>query len=165
MWTRTKTLNSYIRGSMKILLIQSKICHIFHYHMNIILKLMGEFISELVEIVHFTSIVTNFSVKPWGAKVFSLQIHLSSRYLRAAAVLILFSNMVTWRSWFKSWLLWKHFGSSLLFGLFWCRSDVWSSALKVAPLYVQDLAIGTLCSVNYFPFLAVSCTFYFFFYF
>ena len=62
---------------------------------------MGEFVTELVEIVHFTSIVTNFSVKPCGAKVFSLQIHLSSRYLRAAAVLILFCNMVTLRSSFK----------------------------------------------------------------
>ena len=56
---------------------------------------MGESVTELVEIVHFTSIVTNFSVKPSGAKAFSLQIYLSSRYLRAAAVLILFSNMVT----------------------------------------------------------------------
>ena len=56
---------------------------------------MGESVTELVEIVHFTSIVTNFSVKPSGAKAFSLKIYLSSRYLRAAAVLILFSNMVT----------------------------------------------------------------------
>ena len=63
MGTRTETLNSYIRGTMQILLIQSEICHIFHYHVNIILKLMVEFVTELVEIVHFFSIVTNFSVQ------------------------------------------------------------------------------------------------------
>ena len=49
--------------SMQILLIQFEICHIFHYHVNIILKLMVEFVTELVEIVHFFSIVTNFSVQ------------------------------------------------------------------------------------------------------
>ena len=60
---RAKTLNSYIRGIMQILLIQSKICHIFHYHVNIISKLMTEFVTELVETVHFFGIVTNFSVQ------------------------------------------------------------------------------------------------------
>ena len=61
MWTRTKALNSYIPGSMQILLIQSEIRHIFHY-VNIMLKLMAEFVNELVEIVHFFSIVTIFCV-------------------------------------------------------------------------------------------------------
>ena len=56
---------------MQILLIQSEICHIFHNHVNIISKLMidfvtelveiVDFVTELVEIVHFVSIVTNFS--------------------------------------------------------------------------------------------------------
>ena len=36
---------------MQILLIQSEIRHIFHYHVNIILKHMVEFVSESVEIV------------------------------------------------------------------------------------------------------------------
>ena len=63
MWTRMKTLNSSIPESMQILLIQSEIRHIFHYHVNIILKHMVEFVSESVEIVHFFSIVTNFSVQ------------------------------------------------------------------------------------------------------
>ena len=58
MCTRTKTLNSYNRGIMQILQIQSEICH-----MNIISKLMTEFVTELMEIVHFFSIVTNFSVQ------------------------------------------------------------------------------------------------------
>ena len=49
MRTRTKTLNKYIRGIQQILLIQSKICHVFHYHVNIISKLMAEFVIELVE--------------------------------------------------------------------------------------------------------------------
>ena len=31
MWTRTKTLNSYNRGILRILLIQSKICDIFQH--------------------------------------------------------------------------------------------------------------------------------------
>ena len=52
------------------------------------------------------------------SKVFSLQVHLSSWYLRAAAVLILFCNMVTLRSSIKLWLSWKCFASSLLSGLF-----------------------------------------------
>ena len=59
MRTRMKTLNSYIPGSMQILLIHSKIRHIFHYHVNTILKLMVEFVNELVEIVHLFSIVTS----------------------------------------------------------------------------------------------------------
>ena len=58
-----KTLKSYIPGSMQILLIQSKIRHIFHYHVNIILKHMVEFVSESGEIVHFFSVVTSFSVQ------------------------------------------------------------------------------------------------------
>ena len=44
-------------------LIQSKICHKFHYHVNIISKLMTESATELVEIVHFLSIITEFSVE------------------------------------------------------------------------------------------------------
>ena len=41
---------------------------------------MTEYVTELVEIVHFFSIVTSFSVQAiCGAKVFYLQIHLSSR--------------------------------------------------------------------------------------
>ena len=41
---------------------------------------MTEYVTELVEIVHFFSIVTNFSVQAiCGAKVFCLQIHLPSR--------------------------------------------------------------------------------------
>ena len=63
MWTRTKTLNSYIPGSMQVLLIQSEICHIFHYLVNIILKLMAEFVTGLVEVVHFFSILTSVSVQ------------------------------------------------------------------------------------------------------
>ena len=118
-WTRTETLNSYIPGSMQILLIQSKIRHIFHYQVNIILKLVVKFVTELVGIVHFFSIVTNFSVQAnLGDNVFSLQIHLSSWYLRAAAGLISFCNMVTLRWSFKLWLSWKCFASSLLSGLF-----------------------------------------------
>ena len=45
--------------------------------------------------------------KLFGAKVFNLQIHWSSWYPRAAAVLVLFSNMVTLRSSFKLWFSWK----------------------------------------------------------
>ena len=63
MGTRTKTLGSYIRGIMQILLIQFQICHIFRYHVNIILKLLTVVVTELVEIVRFFSIVANFSVK------------------------------------------------------------------------------------------------------
>ena len=59
---KTKT-NSYIRGMLQILLIQSKICHIFRNHLNIISKLMTEFVTELVETAHFFSIITNFSVQ------------------------------------------------------------------------------------------------------
>ena len=50
-------------GKYANLLIQSEIRHIFHYDVNIILKLMVEFLSESVEIVHFFSIVTNFGVQ------------------------------------------------------------------------------------------------------
>ena len=39
------------------------IFHIFHYHVNIISKLMTEFVSELVEFVHSLYIVTNFNVQ------------------------------------------------------------------------------------------------------
>ena len=35
---------------MQILLIQPEICHIFHYHVNIISKIMTKFFTELVEI-------------------------------------------------------------------------------------------------------------------
>ena len=62
-WTRTKTLNGYTRAIMQIVLIQSEICHTFHYHVNIIPKPMTEFVTELVETLHFFSIVTNFSVQ------------------------------------------------------------------------------------------------------
>ena len=48
---------------MQIRLIQSEICHIFDYHVNIISKLMTDFVTELVEIVHFFSIVANFIVQ------------------------------------------------------------------------------------------------------
>ena len=51
---------------------------IFHYHENIISKLMTVFVTELVEIVHYFHIVTNFSVKDMRSRSFSLQIHLSS---------------------------------------------------------------------------------------
>ena len=73
--------------------------------------------------------------KPCGAKVFSLQIHLPSWYLQAAAALILLCNIVTLRSLFKLWLSWKCFASSLLSGLF--LSDVWRNAVKVVPLYLR----------------------------
>ena len=63
MLTRAKTLNSYIPGSMQVLLIQSEICHIFHYLVNIILKFIAEFVPELVEFVHFFSIPTSYSVQ------------------------------------------------------------------------------------------------------
>ena len=46
---------------MQTQLIPSKICHIFHYHVNIISKLMTEFVTELIEVVHFFNKVTNFS--------------------------------------------------------------------------------------------------------
>ena len=55
---------------MQSLLIQSEICHIFHYRVHIISKLMTEFISELVEIVYFFSIVTNFSVQAMRSQSF-----------------------------------------------------------------------------------------------
>ena len=42
-----------------LLLIHSQVCHIFNYHVNIILKLMTELVTELVEIAHFFSIVTS----------------------------------------------------------------------------------------------------------
>ena len=61
--TRTKTLSNYIRGIIQILLFQSEICHIFHYHVKILLKVMTDFITELVKIVHFFSIITSFSVQ------------------------------------------------------------------------------------------------------
>ena len=48
---------------MQILLIQSEICHIFHYHVNIIPKIITEVLIKLVETVHFFSIVTNFSIQ------------------------------------------------------------------------------------------------------
>ena len=48
---------------MQILLIQSWICYIFQYHLNKISKLMTDIVTELVEIVHFFSTVTNFSVQ------------------------------------------------------------------------------------------------------
>ena len=52
---------------MQILPIQSEICHTFHYHVNVISKLTTEFITELVEIVHFFSIIINFDVQAlWG---------------------------------------------------------------------------------------------------
>ena len=47
---------------MQILLIQSEICHIFHYHVNITSKIMTEFVTELVETMHFFSVINNFSV-------------------------------------------------------------------------------------------------------
>ena len=48
---------------MQVLLIQPEICHIFHYHVNIISKYTVEFVTELVKVVHFFTIVTNFSVQ------------------------------------------------------------------------------------------------------
>ena len=105
---KTKT-NSYIRGMLQILLIQSKICHIFRNHLNIISKLMTEFVTELVETAHFFSIITISVFKPCGAKVFSLQIHLSSWWLREAAVLILLCNMVRGHA-FKTSLSWGEGG-------------------------------------------------------
>ena len=47
---------------MQNLLIQSDIYHIFHDHVNVISNFMTEFVTELIEIVHFFSIITNFSV-------------------------------------------------------------------------------------------------------
>ena len=55
--------NLHHSGSHANLPVQPKICHFFHYHVKIIWKLMTEFVTELVEIVHFFSIVTNFSVQ------------------------------------------------------------------------------------------------------
>ena len=37
---------------MQILLIQSEFCHIFDYHVNIMSKVMTEFVAELVKISH-----------------------------------------------------------------------------------------------------------------
>ena len=102
-------------GEMQILLIKSEICHLSCEH-NIETSDRVRYWS--VEIVQFFSIVTNFSVQPCGTKVFSIQIHLSSWYLRATAFLILFCKMVTLRSSFNLWLLRKIFPSSLLSGLF-----------------------------------------------
>ena len=48
---------------MQILPVESEICHIFNYHVNILSKLMTQFITESVEVVHFISIITNFSVQ------------------------------------------------------------------------------------------------------
>ena len=45
------------------LLIHSEVCNNFHYHVNVILKLMTEIFTELVEIVHIFSIITDFSVQ------------------------------------------------------------------------------------------------------
>ena len=50
---------------MQILPIQSEIRHIFHYHVNIILKHMVEFVSESVEIVtNEKQIFTNETLYP-----------------------------------------------------------------------------------------------------
>ena len=48
---------------MQILLIQSEIRHTFHCYVNILLKLKVDFVTELVEIVHFFSIVISFNVQ------------------------------------------------------------------------------------------------------
>ena len=102
--------------------------------------------------------------KSCGAKVFSLRIYLSLWYLPAAAVLILFCNMDIVLISFKVWLSWKCFESSLLLACFWCCSNVWRSALKVAPLYLWYIraCASNIVQGHLFPFLAVSSTFYFF---
>ena len=48
------------------------------FYVNIISKLVAEFVTELVEIVHFFNIVTNFSVQAMRSEVFGRQIHLPS---------------------------------------------------------------------------------------
>ena len=73
-WTRTTTVNSCIRRIIQVLLNQSEICYISHYHMNIISKLIAEFVTALVEVVHFFSITINMissinMFKPCKAKV------------------------------------------------------------------------------------------------
>ena len=68
MRTITKTLNSHIQKIKQTLLIQSKICYNFHYHVNIISKLRTEFVAEFVEMVHIFSITTDFSVQSMGAR-------------------------------------------------------------------------------------------------
>ena len=104
--------------------------------------------------------------KSCGAKVFSLRIYLSLWYLPAAAVLILFCNMDIVLISFKVWLSWKCFESSLLLACFWCCSNVWRSALKVAALYIwyiracaSNIVQGHLfpfpCSFQYLLFFSV----------
>ena len=44
-------------------LIHSEVCNNFHYHVNVILKLMTEIFTELAEIVHIFCIITDFSVQ------------------------------------------------------------------------------------------------------
>ena len=39
----------------------------FYYHVNIISKLMTKFVTELVEIVHFFSIVNSFRLQAMGS--------------------------------------------------------------------------------------------------
>ena len=102
--------------------------------------------------------------KPCEAKVFSLQIHLTSWFLRATAVFILFSNMVTLRLSFKLWLSWKCSANSLLYWPIFDVVAMFGKALwKFFPWMtsIQDPVLGTLCSVNDFSFLAFSITFYF----
>ena len=108
-----KTLNNYTWG-----MLQSEIYHISHHHVNIMSKLMTTFDTELVEIIRLFSISPVSVFKPCGAKFFSLEIHFSSCYLCAAAVLILFRNMVTSSLPFVLWLWWKYFASSLFSSLF-----------------------------------------------
>ena len=57
--------------------LSSKSIIFLYYHVNIISKLMTEFLTELAEIVHLFSTTTNFSFKPCRATFFSLQIYLS----------------------------------------------------------------------------------------
>ena len=66
-----------------------------------------------------------------------IQIHLSSLYVHAAAVLILFCYVVTLR-----FYLYCDFCENILevrcfLACFSCCSDVWRSALEVVLLYVQ----------------------------
>ena len=91
--------------------------------------------------------------KPCGAKVFSLQIHLSTWYLRAAAVFILFYNVVTLRLSFISRF-------SRCFESCYCLATIDVLAIFRKALWklfscisnIQDFVLWTLCSVIDFSF-------------
>ena len=102
---------------------------------------MIEFVTELVEIVHFLAYSPISLFKSCRAKVFSLQI------ICAAAVLILFcdsrENVLQVRC---------------CLACFWCRSDVWRRTLKFVSLYAQYMrsCAWNIVQGKWFPF---ACSF------